>query len=194
LDYDLINTEEKLVWPEFKDLVLNAQTGASDAFVELFEAVQESLYRTACAILSNEQDACDALQETALAAYKNLKQLRHPEYFKTWITRILLNKCFVILKERKRMTPIGDLSTFESSIGTKGHSNSALLEAVESLSPPLKTVVVLRYQEGYSQKDIAKILQLPIGTVKSRLNAALKMLRKYLVDKGLWQPLMEAEP
>lgn len=71
-------------------------------FEHLFEPCKRSLYYTALYILMNADDAEDALQETAYAALKNLKQLRSEDMFQTWITRILLNNCYKIFRKNKR--------------------------------------------------------------------------------------------
>lgn len=189
---DLFNKKEKQ--PEnSSQWVLLAQVGDKEAFVRLFEMVKDSLYRTACVILENESDAYDALQEVALKAYKNIRQLREPQFFKTWVTRIMINKCCAILKERKRMSLRGDMSGLRVNLEENSPFSIGVMEAVNRLSFPYRTVIVLRYLEGYSQKEIARTLRCPLGTVKSRLNAALKKLKADLEEQGLWYPSQEGE-
>lgn len=177
----------------FEQLVIAARAGDKDAFVKLFEMVKDSLYRTACVILENENDAYDALQESALKAYKNLQQLRQPQFFKTWVTRILINKCCAILKERKKVSLFADMSVLQVNLQEKSPFSVGVMEAVNHLSFPYRAVVILRYLEGYSQKEIAQILNCPVGTVKSRLNAALKKLKADLKGQGLWHLVKEEE-
>jgi RNA polymerase sigma-70 factor (ECF subfamily) len=178
---------------DLSQLVLAAQAGSKEAFVRLFEKVKDSLYRTACVILENESDAYDALQDVALKAYKNIKQLREPLFFKTWVTRILINKCCAILKERKKVSLLADMSVLQVNLRENSPFSVGVMEAVNRLSFPYRAVIVLRYLEGYSQKEIARILKCPVGTVKSRLNAALKKLKADLEVQGLWHPSKEEE-
>jgi RNA polymerase sigma-70 factor (ECF subfamily) len=187
---NLFNRDEKHS-EEFCQLVGLAQAGDKGAFIQVFEQVQDSLYRTACVILENESDAYDALQDVALKAYKNLPQLREPRYFKTWITRILINKCCAILRERKKLSLFGDMSMVQVNLRENSPFSIGVMEAVSRLSFPYRAVIVLRYLEGYSQKEIARILKCPLGTVKSRLNAALKKLKADLEGQGLWNPSEE---
>ena len=73
-------------------LIRKAMKGDAEAFIQLIELCEQSMYRSAKAILANEEDIGDAIQETILAAYKNLSALKEPRYFKTWLIRILINK------------------------------------------------------------------------------------------------------
>jgi RNA polymerase sigma-70 factor (ECF subfamily) len=161
-------------------LVELAQNGDRQAFLRLFQDVQQSLYRTACVILQNDQDALDASQETALKAFRFIRSLRQPEYFKTWITRILINECRGILREKKKMSYYPDMNSWSINLHEKKGDGPSVLEAVNRLSFHYRTVIVLRYLDGYSQKDIAHILGCPVGTVKSRINLALHKLKDNL--------------
>jgi RNA polymerase sigma-70 factor (ECF subfamily) len=172
---------------EMEAVVRAAQAGDRDSFLKAFESVQQALYRAACVIMENQQDAYDATQETALIAYRCLPHLRQPCYFKTWITRIMINKCRAMLRERKKVVLQADMNTWSVSLQERSADDLGVLEAVNSLSFPYRTVVVLRYLEGYNQKEIARILNLPLGTVKSRINGALKKLREQLRLQGVFE-------
>ena len=80
-------------------LIKKAMKGDAEAFVQLMELNEVSMYKTAKAILANEEDIGDAIQETILAAYKNIHTLKKAQYFKTWLIRILINKCKDIIKK-----------------------------------------------------------------------------------------------
>lgn len=79
-----------------------AKNGDSQAFSRMISSVKIKLYKTGMSILKNDDDACDAIQETLISAYKNLAALNNPEYFNTWIIRILINKCYDIIRKIKR--------------------------------------------------------------------------------------------
>ena len=83
-----------------KNLVKRAQAGNKEAFITLMEEHKQALYKIAVSMLKNDADAADAMQDTVLSSFENLQGLRQPEFFKTWLTRILINHCNRILKER----------------------------------------------------------------------------------------------
>jgi len=170
---------------EQESLVILAQEGDRQAFVRLFQGVQQSLYRAACVILQNDQDACDATQEAALKAFRFLRSLRQPQFFKTWITRILINECRGILREKRKMSYYPDMNSWHVNLREAAGAEINVLEAVNRLTFNYRTVVVLRYLDGYSQKEIARILGCPIGTVKSRINLALRKLKEGLEGQDI---------
>ena len=81
-----------------EDLIL-AKKGDKEAFSRVIQNVKVKLYKTAMAILKNDDDSCDAIQETLISAYKNINRLEHTEFFETWIIRILINKCYDVIKK-----------------------------------------------------------------------------------------------
>ncbi|MCX5970119.1 MAG: sigma-70 family RNA polymerase sigma factor [Coprothermobacterota bacterium] len=176
---------------EQESLVVLAQEGDRQAFMRLFQGVQQSLYRAACVILQNDQDAYDATQEAALKAFRFLRSLRQPQFFKTWITRILINECRGILREKRKMSYYPDMNNWHINLREAAGAEINVLEAVNHLTFNYRTVVVLRYLDGYSQKEIARILGCPIGTVKSRINLALRKLKEGLVVQDFPEPHSE---
>ena len=86
-------------------LVRKAQRGDKNAFMALIEKNQLALYRAAKAILHREEDVEDAVQETICKAFYKLSDLRQPKYFKTWLTRILINCCYDLLRQQKAWCP-----------------------------------------------------------------------------------------
>ena len=87
-------------------LVRKAQRGDKNAFMALIEKNQLALYRAAKAILHREEDVEDAVQETICKAFYKLSDLRQPKYFKTWLTRILINCCYDLLRQKKGLVPL----------------------------------------------------------------------------------------
>lgn len=165
-------------------LVARARRGSREAFVSLVSKYEERLYRSAYGLLGNEQDAADAFQETLLAAYRNIASLRQPQFFGTWITRILLNRCYDILRRRRKELPSGcvidDVSVGSSRIDEA--TTIDVLREVSRLEEPYRTLVVLRYFNDLSISQMAGILKCPVGTVKSRLHEARARLRTALAD------------
>ena len=152
-----------------------------DIFTERFEALKGRLYRTALLYLGNEADALEAVDETAYRALKGLNQLHHPEYFDTWLTRILLNECHRELRRRKRFT--GD-DTLPESAGPDAFDGLPLKDAISRLPEELRSIVVLRYFSGSTMEETAELLKLPRGTVSTRQRRALKLLRLELGEEG----------
>lgn len=131
------------------------------------------LYRISLAMLQNRQDQLDAVQEAVLKAWTNLPRLRNEAFFETWLTRILINECHNVQNLRKRFLP---LETAPEPVAPTGDSRE-IYEALQTLDERLRPVVVLHYMEGYKVREIAQILRIPEGSVKTRLLQARKKLR-----------------
>lgn len=138
---------------------------------------EQMLYRISMSMLKNNADCEDAVQQTILTAYNRLNSLKHEEFFRTWITRILINECNKILNDRKRTAPF---EVIESRSDDTFTHNTELKEAINSLSPKLRVVIVMKYSEGFSIEEISKALKIPEGTVKSRLSQAKDKLKEIL--------------
>ncbi|WP_400241707.1 sigma-70 family RNA polymerase sigma factor [Niallia sp. JL1B1071] len=164
---------------QINDLVMLARQGDKEAFVQLIQENKISLYRVAKGILQNEADVEDVIQITILKAYEHIRKLKVSEYFKTWITRILINECTTVLRGRKRVVSmesnVNDLATIEDT-----YTNVNLYHVVHSLREKLRIVTILFYYEDLSTKEIANLLALPEGTVRSRLSKARLQLQKKL--------------
>jgi len=150
-----------------------AKRGDREAFIRLIRQMEGSLYRIARAILKNDEDAADSIQETILLAYQSVEKLRNPNHFKTWVIRILINQCKKTLKKRKNVFTLTPANEPHSE-----HSMEllALREAIDQLEEELKVVLILHYFEDWPLKDIAEALKIPVGTVKSRLHRARQSL------------------
>lgn len=144
-----------------------------DKFISEFDNLKKQLYRVAYLYLKSEASALEAVDEAVYLAYKNLKQLKQPEYFKTWLTRILINVCNKELKRSKRIAPIE-----EAPEKSKEHYDSMpLKEAIAKLPQELQIIINLRYFNDYTLIETAEILKLPQGTVATRQRKALALLR-----------------
>ncbi|RDI45736.1 RNA polymerase sigma factor [Falsibacillus pallidus] len=162
-----------------KGLVALAKIGDNEAFSTLIHENKRNLYRIAKAMLYQELDIEDAIQYTILSAYQNIKKLKKDEYFRTWLIRILINHCNNILRLRKRTISLEELS-FPSASYEDTYKDMDLQEAIFSLKEDLRIVIILFYYEDLPSKDIAKLLKVPEGTVRSRLSIARKFLQKQL--------------
>ena len=151
-----------------------------DVFIREIRKSEAMLYHVAKSILKNDSDCGDAVQETLLKAYEKLHTLKQDQFFRTWITRILINECNGILRKKKYMISyeeyMQETRVFEEKKYT--HLYMAILELPEEL----RILVTLYYIEGFSQKEIAEILGMQEGTIKSRLSRARRLLREILTE------------
>jgi RNA polymerase sigma-70 factor, ECF subfamily len=169
-------------------LVLLAQSGSRDALNELFEGIQEPLFRYINSLIKEPQLAEDVLQEVFVRIYKKLRWLREPQAFRSWSYQIASREAFRMLRrERRWVDQIRDeevllslpadaqLAEFDAELV------SELPQLINELSPASRAVIVLFYQHELTLSETAAALEIPIGTVKSRLAYGLERLRRRLV-------------
>lgn len=120
------------------------------------------------------------LQETILKAYGKIHTLKKEEYFETWFTSILLNECRQKLRKRKREV----LSDHVEIVG-EHRDNYNFYEELNLIDGDFKEAIFLKYISGYTQEEIGEILDIPIGTVKSRIYRGLKAIRKEMKEGQL---------
>ena len=142
--------------------------------------MRDRLYRVACGMLREREDRLDALQEAVLKAWAKRDGLRNEDYFETWLTRILINECRNLQRAQRRMLPLESVP----ERGTDGDIDVPLRDAVLALDEKLRLVVILHYMNGYSVAEVARILRLPEGTVKTRLRKARGELKDMLGREG----------
>ncbi len=155
-----------------------------EEFLNQILEAEETLFHVAFSILHQQQDCADAVQEAILKAYARKEKLRKPEYFKTWITRILINECYNLLRKNRKYCMLEDErepSDWQQSDFVK-EEYLDLYGAIERLNEGEKLCILLFYMEDYSVSQIAQVLRIPEGTVKSRLNRARKNLKGFLQE------------
>ena len=164
------------------ELVKKAKKGDEDSFYTLMVHHKDQLYRIAYAHLKNEQDSLEAIQEVTFRAFKAIKKLKEPQYFSTWLIRIMVNYCSDELKKKKKVILQGE--QFEVPTTDQHPLHLEVAEAVNNLDEPYHTVIYLKYLEDLKIKDIAVVMDTPEGTVKTWLSKGLQMLRSYFDEKG----------
>lgn len=155
-----------------------AQKGDDDAFYELLSQRKSQLYKTAYAYVKNKEEAMDIVSETVYKAYISIKKLKEPSLFNTWLTRILINTSLDYLKKNSRVVSLEH--NVCADIGKIPLEDDGLIDlkvAVDKLHEKYKTIVILKYFQDMTLVEIAKILQCPLGTVKTMLHNALGELR-----------------
>ena len=159
-------------------LVRKSKKGNNLAFSILIKSYEKDLYKVAIAMTKNDDDALDCIQEAILQAYISIKDLRQDEYFKTWLIKILINKCNALLKKNKKILNL-DVSIAEND-KVEQSDRLELKDSINNLDSDLKIIVILYYYEDMSIKDISESLNIPQGTIKSRLSRARSKLKEML--------------
>ena len=152
----------------------------SQQFARRVEAMQGALYHVAYGLLLNRADCADAVQEALLHAWEKRASLREERYFETWLIRILINECYTMLRRRRTTLPLDSLPEPVAP----PDADPALHDAIARLDKKLRLPVVLHYMEGYGLDDIARMLRVPTGTIKTRMARARALLRLQLTDES----------
>lgn len=147
-------------------------------YIHRAQALKGRLYRTAALWLGSESAAVDAVDEAFYRGFRGYHKLRQPEFFDTWLTRILLNVCSTELRRQKRELAVAELP----ETAREDFDALPLKEAIRRLPKELREVVVLRYFTGLTLEETARTLDIPRGTVSTRQKKALSLLRLELAD------------
>lgn len=143
---------------------------------------QEKLYRVAFSYSKNEEEALDIVQEAITKALKNIGKLKEEKYVKTWFYRILINESLQYIKRNKKLITC-ELKEIESKLEWNDNitvEGIDIYQKIQSLNEKLQTVIILRFFEDMKIEEIAKITNVNISTVKSRLYKGLKELKKII--------------
>jgi len=163
-------------------LVKRAKKGDSEAFQILIHEEKEKMYKMAFVYMRNEDDALDVFQESLYKALYSIITLKNDEYFSTWLMRILINTAIATLKKKQKLVSISD--EILDQIGNDGDFQTEehldLLKAMDEIDEKYKTVLILRFYQDYTVKQIATFLDCPEGTVKTNIRRGLEILRSKL--------------
>lgn len=157
-------------------LVLRAQCGDRDAFDVLLRDVAPPLHRYVSRVTADRALADDVVQETLIAIVRKIAWLTDPALFRPWAFRIASRNAFRQLRRRRIHEPLEEIATEVPSVDP--WQRERLLASLERLSPASRAVITLHYLEEMPLSEVAAILDLSLGTVKSRLSYGLSQLRK----------------
>ena len=169
-----------------------AQKGDSGAFGELLSAHEAQMYRVAYLQVKNRVDALEVMQEASFRAFRGIGTLKKPEYFKTWLMRIVMNCAVDFIRRNARLVPM-DEQDMEQMIPCSDACEEewvqhvALDDLMHVLTAEEKNVLLLKYGEEYSFSQIAQLLDMPLGTVKTLLYRALNKLRIKAKEDKLYE-------
>jgi len=158
-------------------LVLRAQSGDREAFDALLRAVAPPLQRYVSRVTGSAALADDVVQETLIAIVRKLTWLHDASLFRAWAYRIASRQAFRALKKQRLSEPLEDTHAVSDEIADPWQ-RERLLASLERLSPGSRAVVTLHYLEELPLSEVAAVLDLNLGTVKSRLSYGLAQLRK----------------
>ncbi|WP_410771285.1 sigma-70 family RNA polymerase sigma factor [Fontibacillus sp. BL9] len=170
--------------------IKQAKKGNKEALLQLILADKDAYYRLALTYMGNEHDAMDAMEEMIVLLYERIHQLRNEDAFYSWSKTVLVNVCKALLRKRQRLVLLEDLSE-DAADGPDAfrHSHTSdpykisdqqmhLQELLQQLNEPQKEAIQLRYFHDLDYATIADAMEVPVGTVKSRIFQGLKKLRE----------------
>ena len=176
---------------DFSKLISEAKSGDSSAFEELYKLSLKTAYHTASLLLKNPEDVEDVLQNTYIKAYQKLPELKNPESFESWIKTIIENECKNYIKKEKRIhAPIIFFKNKTDEYSEEWNQpvpqeymereelRKSVSDIIDSLSPEVRRCIILFHYEDKSLNEISKMLDIPLGTVKSRLHNGRKQIEK----------------
>lgn len=159
-------------------LVKRAMQKDTESFIRLMEENKQSMLKIAYGFFSNEEDVADVMQQTVLNAYEHIGDLKKPAYFKTWLIRILINNCNQLYSSRKHM--ITNTTVADEAYLDCYPEDNAFLYLLSLLRKDDRAIFQLYYGEGYTTKEISKILTMKESTIRSRIHRGKEHLRKQL--------------
>lgn len=162
-------------------LIKKAIYGDKQSFSELIKKHKGYLYRTAYSYVKNEDDALEILQECTYRALLNIGKLTNPNYFKTWITRIIINCSIDFIKKEIKVAQFNDevvINYEEVYLEEK----LDLYNAIDLLRDNYKTVIILKYFNDMTIENISTVMDIPENTVKTYLKRARDILSKILKE------------
>ena len=164
-----------------RGLVERAQRGDQDAFAVLVRASVDRLETAARLIVRDPELARDVVQESYLRAWRDLRGLRDPDKFDGWLHRLTVNSCLETLRRRRRRPIEIEITSLhapsEPDATNLVADRDVIDQVLRRLDGPGRAIVVLHYYLGMPLTDVAAVLAIPVGTVKSRLHRALGEMR-----------------
>ncbi len=173
-----------------EELIEKAKNGDKDAFGNIMLSLEKDLYRIAKLRLKNNDDIYDAVQETILIAFKSIKNIKEPQYFKTWIIKILINETNNIYRKKctKKIVSFEEINTVDIIDALDNIEKVEELADFNFICKKLKyeerVIIALYYIENFTDKEIGKVLKLKEKTVTTKRTRAKQKI-KNIIEKGV---------
>ena len=163
-----------------------AKDGDKDALLNLIMSEKQEYYKLAYIYMKNSEDALEAMGEMILILYQNIYKIRDEKSFYSWSKTILVNCCKNRLKKNKKIILLEDINTeiYEEDFNSKDEK-IVLEKHLNKLSTKHQEIIKLRYYLDMDYKNIAELIKVPVGTVKSRISFALKKLKESLGGENI---------
>ena len=154
-------------------------------YAELMVKNRQKFYRIAYSFVKNEQEALDIVSEAAYRGLVHIRDLRKPDYFITWMTRIVINTALEMIRKNSRQVVLEDYMLEDDDVEKlEQEIRFDLYTALDALNAEDKSFIILKYFEGYSFRDISNIVGLPESTVKSKVYRCLEWMRNFMEGGG----------
>jgi len=163
-------------------IVQQAIAGDKEAFEQLLILEEEKLFYTALSYVGQKEDALDAIQEAACKAYLSVGKLKQPEFFSTWLFRILIHECYRLLKKGQKIIPYEErklLNRLQQEENVMVNPID-LSEAIKQLNHSQQMAIILFYYYDLPMKDISEVMEKPVSTIKTYLHRGKKQLKREL--------------
>lgn len=167
-----------------EELIERAKNGDEQAFTEIIVSIESDLYKIARMRLECEDDINEAVQETIIQTFKSLKKIKKPEFFKTWLIKVLINKCNKIYKKLRKNNYVEYNEMIDKSYNYEDNTNINDLDfllLIKSLNYDERISLILYYQENLTTKQISNILKVPESTIRNRISRAKVKLKKICI-------------
>ena len=161
-------------------LIKKAIKGNAECLEELLVLHGDQLYRTAYLYVRNREDALDVVQEASCKAFLSIGQLKNEKFFLTWLTKILINCSYDVLKKSKKELPLSNMIELTTDEREEREENLDLLEAINRLDEKHKNAIILFYFQDLPISEVAKVMKIPENTVKTFLSRGKDRLKKLL--------------
>lgn len=171
-----------------EELIKKAQDGDEDAFTQIIISLESELYKVARMRLECEDDINEAVQETIIQTFKSIKKVKKPQFFKTWLIKILINNCNKVYNQKKKNIIVGFdegiiYNETDSNI-EKSNDKMDFFLMVKKLNYNERIALTLYYTEKFTTKEISQILKEPESTIKNRILRAKNKL-KIIIQGGI---------
>jgi RNA polymerase sigma-70 factor (ECF subfamily) len=171
---------------EFSQIIIKIESGEKQAYEELYEKTIQDVYKNVHFLIEDKADIDDLVQEVYIQLFRSLKNFNVERHFKPWLMGIVFKQVQSYRRKRwmrfrisKKVEEINEIKESDYTKETiEKLVNNQLVKLVDELPYKLKQVIILRYLNDYSQEEISRILHIPLGTVKSRINAGITKLRE----------------
>lgn len=155
--------------------------GNIQVLLQWIDINKQKLYRMSWSYLKNGTDVEDVFHNTIIKVFENINKLKNEQAFEGWFISILLNECRKMLRDKRKVQPSEYVEFNNTACGSEDPAESLdLMDGLKNIDEEYRELIILKYYSGYSQKDIAEILNMPLGTVKTKIYRGLKMLRDIL--------------